>query len=131
MEGEGANTYASARELSVALDAGDMLAQESLDILPDETRVYPGHEYLARNLEFTLDREPDNAAAPEFLEKARAQDPDAARVTTLGEEKRINTFFRLHSPTVISRLREVFPEVGDRPDAKTVFLKLRELRNRW
>src|SRR5579872_2433933 len=26
--------------------------------LPDDTRVFPGHEYLARNLEFTLDREP-------------------------------------------------------------------------
>ena len=31
--------------------------------LPDSTRVYPGHEYLARNLEFTLDREPDNGDA--------------------------------------------------------------------
>src|SRR5919199_5538023 len=29
--------------------------------LPDDTRVYPGHEYVARNLEFTLDREPGNA----------------------------------------------------------------------
>ena len=28
--------------------------------LPDATRLYPGHEYLTRNLEFTLDREPDN-----------------------------------------------------------------------
>ncbi len=28
--------------------------------LPDDTRVYPGHEYMARNLEFTLDREPGN-----------------------------------------------------------------------
>jgi hydroxyacylglutathione hydrolase len=52
-------------------------------------------------------------------------------VTTLGEEKRINTFFRLQSPTVIARLRAVFPEIGDHPDAKTVFLKLRELRNKW
>src|SRR5687768_10278342 len=29
--------------------------------LPDATRVYPGHEYLARNLAFTVDREPGNA----------------------------------------------------------------------
>lgn len=99
--------------------------------LPDATRVYPGHEYLSRNLEFTLDREPDNEEAAALLARSRDRDPASAVVTTLGEEKRINTFFRLQSPTVIARLRETFPEIGERPDAKTVFLKLRELRNRW
>jgi hydroxyacylglutathione hydrolase len=99
--------------------------------LPEETRVYPGHEYLARNLEFTLDREPDNADAAGLLAEARRVEPAQAPVTTLGREKRINTFFRLGSPTVIARLREKFPEIGARPDARTVFLKLRELRNRW
>jgi hydroxyacylglutathione hydrolase len=99
--------------------------------LPEDTRVYPGHEYLARNLEFTLDREPDNAAAAELLVSARGHDPAAAVVTTLGEEKRINTFFRLQNPTVIARLRSVFPELGERPDARAVFVKLRELHNRW
>jgi len=99
--------------------------------LPDDTRVFPGHEYLARNLEFTLDREPGNAAAASLVEAARRHDPAAARVTTLGEEKEINTFFRLRSPAVIARLREAFPEIGPEPDARTVFLKLRELRNSW
>ncbi|HEX5459735.1 MAG TPA: hydroxyacylglutathione hydrolase [Steroidobacteraceae bacterium] len=99
--------------------------------LPEQTRVFPGHEYLARNLEFTLDREPDNIAARDLLLAARGQAPAATAITTLGEEKRINTFFRLQSPTVIARLREAFPDIGDAPDASTVFLKLRELRNRW
>jgi len=99
--------------------------------LPDETRVYPGHEYLARNLEFTLDREPGNPEAAALLEQARRHDPATAVVTTLGEEKRFNTFLRLENPTVIARLREAFPDIGERPDARTVFLKLRELRNRW
>ena len=27
--------------------------------------------------------------------------------------------------------REQFPEIGEKPDARTVFVKLRELRNRW
>lgn len=98
--------------------------------LADETRVFPGHEYLARNLQFTLDREPDNAAARALLESL-PPDPAAAPVTTLGEEKRINTFFRLASPTVIDRLRASYPELEAHPDARTVFLKLRELRNRW
>ena len=99
--------------------------------LPEETRVFPGHEYLARNLEFTLDREPDNAAAQSLLESARRREPAAMPITTLAEEKRINTFFRLQSPAVIARLREAFPGIGEQPDARTVFLKLRELRNRW
>jgi hydroxyacylglutathione hydrolase len=99
--------------------------------LPQETLVYPGHEYLARNLEFTLDREPDNSQAKELLGAARNHDPAAAVVTTLAREKLINTFFRLQSPQVIARLRESFPDIGERPDAKTVFIKLRELRNRW
>jgi hydroxyacylglutathione hydrolase len=99
--------------------------------LPDSTRVYPGHEYLARNLEFTLDREPGNEEAARLLGEARRSEPQAARVTTLAEEKRINTFFRLQNPGVIARLREKFPELGERPDARTVFVKLRELRNRW
>jgi hydroxyacylglutathione hydrolase len=104
---------------------------EQLVRLPDSTRVFAGHEYMARNLEFTLDREPDNAEAATRVGAARQQEPAAMPVTTLGEEKLINTFFRLRSPTVMARLREVFPEIGDHPDAKTVFLKLRELRNKW
>src|SRR6187431_461683 len=55
--------------------------------LPDATRVYPGHEYMARNLAFTLDREPGNVDAARAHAVARAQDPESARVTTLGEEK--------------------------------------------
>ena len=52
-------------------------------------------------------------------------------MTTLGEEKRINSFFRLQNPQVIARLREKFPDLPEHPDARTVFVKLRELRNRW
>ncbi|HTX23042.1 MAG TPA: MBL fold metallo-hydrolase [Steroidobacteraceae bacterium] len=104
---------------------------EQLARLPEATRVYPGHEYLSRNLEFTLDREPDNRAAAALLARSRDGDPAEAPVTTLGEEQRINTFFRLQSPSVIARLQAVFPAIGAHPDARTVFLKLRELRNRW
>ena len=99
--------------------------------LPDTTRVYPGHEYMARNLAFTVDREPGNADAAKALAGARAHDPAAARITTMGEEKRINAFLRLSNPQIIAKLREKFPEIGETPDARTVFVKLRELRNRW
>ncbi len=99
--------------------------------LPDATLIYPGHDYIANNLKFTLDREPDNARAPALLGEVADQDPNQAQVSTLALEKEINTFFRLHSPSVIARLREAFPDLPDEPDEKTVFLKLRELRNSW
>ncbi len=99
--------------------------------LPDETLIYPGHDYIAGNLRFTLDREPDNPRAPALLAEVEHQDAADAMVSTLGLEKEINTFFRLHAPGVIARLREAFPDLPDEPDEKTVFLKLRELRNSW
>lgn len=104
---------------------------QQLARLPPATRIYPGHEYLSRNLEFTLDREPGNAAARALLARAPSDAPAAAPVTTLEQEKQINTFFRLDQPEVIERIREAFPDVGAAPDERTVFLRLRELRNHW
>ena len=104
---------------------------QQLEALGEDTLIYPGHDYLINNLEFTLDREPDNAKAQEMLATYKSQDPDDALVTTLAMEREVNTFFRLQSPTVIARLAEQFPEFGDSPDPKAVFLKLRELRNSW
>ena len=103
-----------------------------LDRLPDDTLIYPGHDYITNNLAFTLDREPDNEAAANLLASLEeSHDPDAAMVTTLAQEKGFNTFFRLTSPSVIQRLREAFPELGESPSPREVFLKLRELRNSW
>ena len=103
-----------------------------LDRLPDSTQIYPGHDYITNNLAFTLDREPDNQAAADLLAALESNhDPDAAMVTTLGQEKGFNTFFRLSSPSVIARLRETFPELSESPAPREVFLKLRELRNSW
>jgi hydroxyacylglutathione hydrolase len=106
--------------------------ERQLAKLPDDTRIFPGHDYITNNLRFTLDREPDNARARRLLEELEAShDPEHAEVTTLGLEKEINTFFRLTSPTVIEELRKSFPDLPDEPSAKDVFLRLRELRNSW
>ena len=104
---------------------------EQLARLPDNTQVYPGHDYIENNLKFTLAREPDNAAAKALLPSVTGHDPAQSAVTTLADEKLINTFMRLSSPSVIARLRESFPDLPDQPDAKTVFTRLRELRNQW
>jgi hydroxyacylglutathione hydrolase len=104
---------------------------DQLAKLPDNTLVYPGHDYIENNLKFTLAREPDNAAAKNLLPRVTNHDPESSIVTTLAEEKQHNTFFRLRSASVIAKLRESFPDLPEQPDAETVFLKLRELRNRW
>ena len=102
-----------------------------LERLGDETLLYPGHDYLVNNLQFTLDREPGNRAAAEMLARYENQDPADAVVTSLGEEKTYNTFFRLQNPAIIDGLRQRFPELGTAPDPEAVFLALRELRNSW
>jgi hydroxyacylglutathione hydrolase len=104
---------------------------EQLAQLPDDTRLYPGHDYIENNLKFTLAREPDNEAARMLLPSVVGHDAATASVTTLGEEKQVNTFMRLGSASVIAHLRERFPELPAQPDPKTVFTKLRELRNAW
>ncbi len=99
--------------------------------LPDATRLYAGHDYLQNNLGFTLDREPGNVVAKRKLEDLAGTDPADMPVTTLGEEKTFNTFFRLDNPQIAARLRERFPDLPEQLTAKDVFLRLRELRNSW
>jgi hydroxyacylglutathione hydrolase len=104
---------------------------EQLARLAASTLIYPGHDYVENNLRFTLNREPDNERAQALLDRLAGQDPARAYVSTLEVERQVNTFFRLTSPTVIAKLREAFPELSENPDQRTVFVKLRELRNSW
>ncbi|MBX2869395.1 MAG: hydroxyacylglutathione hydrolase [Acidiferrobacterales bacterium] len=104
---------------------------QQLALLDDRTILYPGHDYLENNLRFTMDREPGNEKAMQLLEQNPNVDPTNAMTTTIGQEKEINTFFRLENPEVIEQLRLQFPDLSSDPDAKEVFLKLRELRNSW
>jgi hydroxyacylglutathione hydrolase len=104
---------------------------QQLANLPENTVIYPGHDYICNNLRFTLNREPGNAKAKELLPALERQDTNRALLTTLALEREINTFFRLSNPSVIATLREAFPDLPEHPDQRTVFLKLRELRNKW
>jgi hydroxyacylglutathione hydrolase len=56
---------------------------------------------------------------------------EAPLVTTLAQEREVNTFFRLGQASVIDTLRQAFPDLPAQPDEETVFVKLRELRNSW
>lgn len=102
---------------------------QQLSQLADNTRVYPGHDYIANNLDFTLDREPDNARAAALRrEVSQAKKPF---ITTIGLEREVNTFLRLTNKTVIRRLRDRFPDMPEQPSPKEVFVGLRALRDKW
>ena len=108
----------------------DVLADtvfSQVDVLPDNTMLYPGHDYIVNNLRFTLDREPNNSAAAELLQKVESQDPNQALITNLGQERQINTFFRTQSPEIIQNFAQLDPDASP----TQVFLALRECRNSW
>ncbi|SOE16657.1 hydroxyacylglutathione hydrolase [Hoeflea halophila] len=94
--------------------------------LPDETRVYCGHEYTQSNARFALSVDPDN----EMLAK-RAEEISDLRSkglptlpTTIGFEKRTNPFMRTGDPAIRKQLGmetssdlEVFTELRRRKDS--------------
>jgi hydroxyacylglutathione hydrolase len=104
---------------------------QQLARLPASTRLYPGHDYLQNNLSFTLHVEPGNEAARAWVQRTANYDPAQAPLMTLADERTINSFFRLDEPGVIDGLRKQVPRLSVKPDAREVFLALRELRNSW
>lgn len=100
--------------------------------LPAHTELYPGHDYIENNLRFTLAREPGNGDARALLDQVvNNRDPARMPVTTLGQERAVNTFMRLDSAGLIQQLRSDSPDLPAEPDAANVFRRLRELRNSW
>ncbi len=93
--------------------------------LPDDTRVYCGHEYTQSNARFAVTVEPDNAALA-----ARAAEIDALRgrgeptiPSTLDVEKRTNPFLRADDPATQAAVgmagadpAAVFAEIRGRKD---------------
>jgi len=104
---------------------------KQLFLLPDETQIYPGHDYIVNNLNFTLDREPNNAAARSLLVAMEQWPSDKHFISNIAMERLVNSFFRLRSEEIISTLRAQFADLGESPSEQQVFLKLRELRNHW
>lgn len=94
--------------------------------LSDDVLIYPGHEYLKKNLEFTLNYEPTNAQAKLLYQELEKKNLDVDfHVFKLGYEKEINTFLRLESAELKKQLRL------ERGSEKDIFLTLRQLRNNW
>jgi len=80
---------------------------QKLSGLPDDTQIYPGHEYTQSNGEFCLSIEPDNPALQHRMEQvreARAAGQPTIPVT-LETEKATNVFLRAQNAEDFARLR--------------------------
>ena len=75
--------------------------------LPDDTRLYPGHEYTLSNARFAAHVEPDNAAVIERLREVQAMRNRAEITlpTTVAAEKATNPFVRASTAEQFARLR--------------------------
>jgi len=102
---------------------------EKLRALPDETKVYCGHEYTLANIAFAKGVEPGNTA----LSTREARDRrlrEAGKPTLpsrLGEEKATNPFLRCTEPAVVESVNKY---LGTRvSDPVRVFAAIREWKN--
>ena len=84
---------------------------EKLGRLPAETRVYCGHEYTVSNLRFAVHAEPENRAAAEKLERAKAmrERGEPTVPSTIGEELATNPFLRAGEPTLAAHFPGATP----------------------
>lgn len=77
--------------------------------LPDDVKLYPGHDYIENNCEFTLNLDKDNKKAKEMIEKVKKCNHRI--ITDMKTEREINLFLQ-------TKTREEF-------------VKLRKIRNLW
>ena len=88
--------------------AGQMFAaMRAYEAWPDDTRLYPAHEYTLSNARFAATAEPDNTAIAQRLaevERLRA-DGWITLPTTVQRERATNPFLRAPDVATLARLR--------------------------
>jgi hydroxyacylglutathione hydrolase len=108
--------------------SGMQASLASLRSLPGETRLYCGHEYTEKNLQFAAFIEPDNRAIAERLAQVRqlrAQGQPSVPCS-MEQEFAVNPFLRWDAPTVIDKARSL----GAPSDAPAdVFAALRKAKD--
>ncbi len=80
--------------------------------LPDDVRIYCGHEYTLANARFAAHVDPDNAAVAERLGKVAAmrERGEVTLPTTVREERATNPFLRAADGADFAALRRVKDE---------------------
>jgi hydroxyacylglutathione hydrolase len=107
-----------------------MASLAKLAALPDDTKVYCGHEYTLANIAFAQQVEPGNDVLAARLARDRKL-REAGKPTlpsTLGEERATNPFLRWAEPAVIESANKY---LGARvSDPVKVFAAIRDWKNR-
>jgi hydroxyacylglutathione hydrolase len=101
-----------------------------LRALPDDTKVYCGHEYTLANIGFARGVEPQNAAlaARESRDRRLSEAGKPTLPSTMREEKATNPFLRCSEPAVVESVNKY---LGTRvSDPVRVFAAIREWKNR-
>ena len=114
-------------------DARQMMASlAKLAALPDETRVFCGHEYTEKNLRFAAVLEPTNAAIREKLAwaEARRRAGEPTVPSTIAEEKATNPFLRTNSPELAASVRQRVPDLPP-DDPVALFAAVRALKDHF
>jgi hydroxyacylglutathione hydrolase len=96
---------------------------QKLAALPDDTAVYPGHDYTLENYRFALTVEPDNTVVRKRLSELEEKGSLSAIPSTIGLEKQTNPFLRTQSRSIRNTL-----EMPDVPDWE-VFAELRKRKD--
>jgi hydroxyacylglutathione hydrolase len=105
--------------------------EEQIFPLADNVRIFPGHNYIENNLEFTLDREPDNKYAISLREKFKNGLDAESFVSDIGLEREINVFFRADQREVREGIASSLNINLSSLDNQQTFIGLRKLRDSW
>jgi len=93
---------------------------EILAGLPDDTKVYPGHEYTKSNVKFLVKVDGGNSAVKE-LERFADENKETQGKFTIGQEKKHNVFMRTEE--------EDMRKVTGKKEPSEVMAVLREMKN--
>jgi hydroxyacylglutathione hydrolase len=93
----------------IVLDSMSDMAQslDTLASLPEQTKVYCGHEYTLTNLRFAIAVDPNNTAllARYRTEQAKRERGMPTVPSTIALEKTTNPFLRLLEPDIVEAIR--------------------------
>ena len=94
-------------------------------LIQDDTRLYPGHDYMLNNLKFVLHHFPSCEAADTLLSTIVNQNHDTRQVQCFGNEKLYNPFLALNADWLVNH-----PALQSKTERER-FITIREWRNNW
>ncbi len=109
--------------------AGMAQSLDRLAGLPEQTKVYCGHEYTLTNLRFAMAVDPNNTAllARYRTEQAKRERGMPTVPSTIALEKTTNPFLRLLEPDIVEAIRTHTGHAVSTPGAS--FEALRNWKN--